>query len=216
MADDAAAERARMVERQLAARGIGNPAVLAAMGAIPREEFVPPALRHEAYADGPLPIGCGQTISQPYIVALMAETAGPPLGRVLDIGTGSGYAAAVMARLAREVFSVERHPPLAEAARERLARLGILNVHVRAGDGMLGWPEEAPFDAILCAAAAQEIPAAWRSQLAVGGRLVLPVGPAHGAQELRVLTRTGPDSWADRTLGAVAFVPLTAGLPGPA
>jgi len=212
--EGAAAERARMVERQIAGRGIADPAVLDAMRTVPREAFVPPELRHQAYADGPLAIGCGQTISQPYIVALMAEAAGlGPESRVLDIGTGSGYAAAVLSRIAREVFSVERHAPLAEAARERLARLGFRNVHVRRADGTRGWPEEAPFEAILCAAAATAIPEDWKRQLSLGGRIVVPVGAVLGPQDLIVVTRTGPEAWTETNLGAVAFVPLTAGLP---
>ena len=182
--------RRRMVRDQLTARGVSDPAVLAAMGRVPREAFVPPGLEEFAYEDSPLPIAEGQTISQPYIVALMAEALElSPTDRVLDVGTGSGYAAAVLSRLCGEVFSIERHPALAEAARAVFERLGY-DIHVRVGDGTLGWPDEGPFDAILVAAAGPEVPPALLEQLAPGGRMVLPVGPIPREQALvRVLKR---------------------------
>jgi protein-L-isoaspartate(D-aspartate) O-methyltransferase len=208
MADFAAA-RERMVETQIAARGVSDPAVLAAMRAIPREAFVDPELRASAYQDRPLGIGERQTISQPYIVALMIAAAGlKPADRVLDIGTGSGYAAAVMSRIASHVYTVERHASLAEVARRRFAELGLDNIETRVGDGTLGWPEAAPFDAILVAASGPEFPQALKRQLAVGGRLVMPVGFDASRQELRKLTRRNEDDYELEDLGAVAFVPL--------
>ncbi len=201
-------DRARMVERQVAARGVSDPRVLDAMRVVPREAFVPPGQAARAHADGPLPIGEGQTISQPYIVALMAEAARiGPGDRVLEVGAGSGYAAAVLSRLAARVFAVERLSALAEAAAERLARLGCANVAVRAGDGTLGWPEAAPFDAIVVSAGGPEVPEALMAQLAPGGRLVMPVGRDEGIQRLLRLTRSR-DGWVEDDLGAVRFVPL--------
>jgi protein-L-isoaspartate(D-aspartate) O-methyltransferase len=202
-----AAARARMVDEQLVRRGIRDPRVLAAMRAVPRHEFVPEASRREAYDDHPLPIGRGQTISQPYIVALMTELARVgPSSRVLEIGTGSGYQAAVLAELVKEVWSIEIVEPLAREAAERLARLGYENVTVRAGDGYAGWPEHAPFDAILVTAAPPELPEPLVAQLAVGGRLVAPVGRA--AQELVVVERTAKGI-ETRHEAAVRFVPMT-------
>lgn len=206
---DFARRRARMVAQQLAARGIADERVLAAMATVPREAFVPESLAEFAYDDTPLPIGEGQTISQPYIVALMAEAARlRPEDRVLDIGTGSGYAAAVLARIAAEVYTIERQERLAVAARERLARLGFANLHVRHGDGTLGWPEAAPFDAILVAAGGPEVPPALRAQLAPGGRLVVPVGPARRSQTLLRIVRRDGGAFDEEDLGPVAFVPL--------
>jgi protein-L-isoaspartate(D-aspartate) O-methyltransferase len=203
-------QRAWMVERQLRARGIRDSRVLAAMGEVPREAFVPEPLRASAYDDGPLPIGEGQTISQPYVVALMIEAAGiAPGDRVLEVGGGSGYAAAVVSLVAGEVWAVERHSRLAEAARGRLCHLGFGNVTVVAGDGCLGLPAIAPFDAILVAAASASVPEALRRQLAIGGRLVAPVGGVQ--QSLIRLTRTGEDAWSAHDLGAVRFVPLVGG-----
>jgi protein-L-isoaspartate(D-aspartate) O-methyltransferase len=200
--------RCRMVERQLKARGIGDPRVLAAMGAVPREAFVPESLRELAYDDGPLPIGQGQTISQPYIVALMIEAAGiEPGARVLEVGAGSGYAAAVLARIAGQVFAIERHAALADEAWRRLTGLGHANVTVIAGDGSGGLPGEAPFDAILVAAGSASAPEPLKQQLAIGGRLVVPVG-GETLQSLRCVTRTGEDAWSEADLGAVRFVPL--------
>lgn len=197
-----------MVERQIAARGVRDHNVLRAMHDVRREDFVPSDLVEFAYDDEPLPIGEEQTISQPYVVALMLEALElKPDDRVLDVGTGSGYAAAAASRIARSVFGIERHARLARAAAERCRRLGFANVRVRRGDGTLGWPEEAPFDAIMVGAGGPDVPAALRSQLAVGGRLVIPVGPARVQQLLRV-RRTGPETWVEEDLGPVRFVPL--------
>ena len=206
---DPSRARDRMVEVQIARRGVRDPRVLDAMRAVPREAFVEPGLAGFAYEDGPLPIGEGQTISQPYVVALMVEAAGVgPGGRVLEVGAGSGYAAAVLGRIAGRVHAVERHPSLAAAARRRLERLGYDNVELRAGDGTLGWPEAAPFDAILVAAGGPGVPRALMEQLAVGGRLVIPVGGGEGRQRLLRVTRTGAAGYEEEDLGAVAFVPL--------
>jgi protein-L-isoaspartate(D-aspartate) O-methyltransferase len=201
--------RARMVETQIARRGIGDPHLLAAMGLVPREAFIEPGLQAHAYKDGPLPIGEGQTISQPYVVALMIEAAEiKPGDRVLEIGGGSGYAAAVMSRIAARVYTIERHASLGEGARRRLTELGHDNVEVRIGDGTLGWPEAAPFDAILVAAGSPEVPEALRRQLAIGGRLVIPVGAQEREQVLLKVTRLGDDEFAEEDLGGVRFVPL--------
>ncbi len=201
-------QRARMVRRQLARRGIQDRRVLDAMGAMPREAFLPPELRHAAYRDSALPLQEGQTISQPYIVALMAEALElQPSDRVLDIGTGSGYAAAVLSRLAAEVQSLERLPGLARAAAGRLADLGLHNVHVHVADGSLGWPRAAPYDAITVAAAAPSIPPPLEAQLADGGRLVAPIGPPAGIQTLMRVRRQG-DALLRERLAEVRFVPL--------
>ncbi len=207
--DSFPAQRQRMVERQVAARGVRDPRVLAAMRDVPREGFLDAGMREFAYEDSPLPIEAGQTISQPYIVALMLEAAAIRSGdHVLEIGAGSGYAAAVMSRLAGEVLAIERHAELAALARERLRRLGIGNVEVRTGDGSGGSPAEAPFDAILAAAGAPEVPEVLRRQLAIGGRLVMPVGPTKRGQRLLKITRTGGEAWREEDLGDVLFVPL--------
>lgn len=196
-----------MVRRQLADRGITDRRVLAAMRAVPREQFVPPDLTHDAYGDHPLRIGAGQTISQPYIVALMTEAARlTRRSRVLEIGAGSGYHAAVLARLAAAVWTIDRLPDLARQARQRLAALGAANVTVLIGDGALGYPPAAPFDAILVAAAAPAPPAALLRQLAPGGRLVIPVG-ARDVQQLTVYERTARGT-ATQELCACCFVPL--------
>jgi protein-L-isoaspartate(D-aspartate) O-methyltransferase len=206
---DFAAERERMVARQIAARGIADPRLLDAMRAVPREEFVPDHLRARAFDDSPLPIGAGQTISQPYIVALMIEAARlGPGDRVLEIGAGSGYAASVMAELAERVFAVERHAVLAERAAARVARLGYANLSILVGDGTEGLADEAPFDAILVAATGPDVPEVLLEQLAEGGRLVMPVGAAHGLQSLIRMTRLGPDRFERADLGGVRFVPL--------
>jgi protein-L-isoaspartate(D-aspartate) O-methyltransferase len=201
-----------MVEHQIAARGVRDPRVLDAMRQVPREAFVPDDLAAQAYDDSPLPIPGGQTISQPYIVALMAEAAAIlPDDRVLDVGTGSGYAAAVLSLLAEDVYSIERDPDLAATARERLARLSCINVTVRHGDGGHGWPEAAPFDAILAAAATPAVPPELCRQLATGGRLVSPVGDASREQRLLRIVRTGDTDYEEEDLGPVTFVPLVAG-----
>lgn len=201
--------RLRMVETQIAARGVRDERVLAAMRRVPRHLFVPEALRDEAYRDHPLPIGHGQTISQPYVVAVMTELADVgPGDRVLEIGTGSGYQCAILAELAARVFSIEIVPELAESAERRLRDLGYENVTVRCGDGWLGWPEEAPFDAIVVTAAPPEVPKALLDQLAEGGRLVIPVGT--GLQELKVFTKED-GRIRERTVFPVRFVPMVHG-----
>jgi protein-L-isoaspartate(D-aspartate) O-methyltransferase len=208
---DFAATRARMVEVQIERRGIRDPNVLEAMRRVPREAFVAPGYENAAYDDTPLPIGSGQTISQPYIVALMVEAAAvSPGAHVLEVGAGSGYAAAVLAEIAAAVVTVERHVELAEAARARLARLGYRNVQVEVGDGALGWPAAAPFDAILVAAGGTSVPEPLKRQLAEGGRLVIPVGPRWADQKLIRLTRRG-ETWREERITAVRFVPLVTG-----
>ncbi|MEP7057933.1 MAG: protein-L-isoaspartate(D-aspartate) O-methyltransferase [Caldimonas sp.] len=200
----------RMVDEQIASRGIDDAALLAAMRAVPREAFVPEDEREFAYEDAPLPIGVGQTISQPYIVALMLEAA--QIGandRVLEIGAGSGYATAVASLLAARVYAIERHRSLAGAALERLRALGYAeNVELRCGDGSGGWPEAAPFDAIIVSAGAPGVPAALRDQLGPGGRLVLPVGPEERSQRLVKVTRRSATRFDEETLCDVRFVPL--------
>jgi protein-L-isoaspartate(D-aspartate) O-methyltransferase len=206
---DLAASRNRMVDVQVARRGVRDQRVLEAMRRVPREAFVESGMQEFAYEDSPLSIGEGQTISQPYVVAWMIEAAEiKPGDRVLEVGAGSGYAAAVMAQIADRVFSIERHASLGGAAARRCAELGYRNVAIRIGDGTLGWPEEAPFDAILVAAGGPEPPGALKDQLAVGGRLVIPIGKAETGQQLLKLTRTGPKAWEEEKLGAVLFVPL--------
>jgi protein-L-isoaspartate(D-aspartate) O-methyltransferase len=201
--------RERMVERQIIDRGVQDPAVLAAMRRVPREAFVPRQLARRAYADQPLPIGEGQTISQPYVVATMTEALRLlPGDRVLEIGTGSGYAAAVLAEIAAEVYTVERLATLAESAQRRLAELRYRNVHVQHGDGSLGWPEHAPFDAIVVTAGGPAVPPSLLAQLALGGRLVMPVGSSPLAQQLVRVVRTGAATYEREELGDVAFVPL--------
>ena len=206
---DFAAERERMVARQIAARGIADPRLLAAMRDVPREAFVPDHLRARAFDDSPLPIEAGQTISQPYIVALMIEAARLRVDdRVLEIGAGSGYAAAVMAQLAGRVLAVERHAVLARLAAARMERLGFANVTIVEGDGSNGLPDEAPFDAILVAATGPDVPEVLLEQLAEGGRLVMPIGAAHGLQSLIRMTRLAPGRFERADLGGVRFVPL--------
>lgn len=200
--------RRRMVQFQLANRDITDPEVLKVMGRIPRHEFVPENVIHEAYDDHPLPIGHNQTISQPYIVALMTQLARPRSdSRALDIGTGSGYQAAVLAELCREVYSIEIVEPLAVSAAERLKRLGYTNVVVRAGDGYRGWPEKAPFDVIIVAAAPDHVPQPLVDQLAIGGRLIIPVG--RGQQELLVIEKQPDGSIRQQSVAPVLFVPMT-------
>lgn len=200
--------RDRMVDEQIAARGVRDPNVLAAMRKVPRDEFVPASVRSLAYEDHPLPIGNDQTISQPYIVALMSQAAEVrPGARVLEIGTGSGYQAAVLAELGAEVYTIEIVEPLARSAEERLRRLGYGRVKVRAGDGYRGWPNKAPFDAIVVTAAPPEVPPALKEQLAPGGRLVIPVG--RGVQDLQVIRRLADGRFETHTIEAVRFVPMT-------
>ena len=206
--DPYAAKRDRMVSEQIAARGIRDERVLDAMRRVPREEFVLRNSRASAYEDHPLPIGDGQTISQPYIVALTVEAARvDETSSVLDVGTGSGYAAAVMAEIAGDIVSIERHEGLASAASRVLERLGYSNVTVVVGDGTLGWPDAAPYDAIVAAAAAPRVPAPWLDQVRVGGRLVMPVGTPGFGQRLQRITRTDGTPRVD-DLGGVTFVPL--------
>jgi protein-L-isoaspartate(D-aspartate) O-methyltransferase len=205
---DATELREAMVERQIFRRGIETPSVLTAFRSVPREAFVPEAMREFAYEDGPLPIGEEQTISQPYIVALMIDAAEiPPGGRVLEVGAGSGYAAAVMSRIAGEVFAIERRAPLAQAAAERIDALGYDNVSIIRSDGSLGLPDEAPFDAILVAAGGDHVPEPLKRQLKTGGRLIVPVG-GEEMQSLLCVTRTGEHTWEEHDLGGVRFVPL--------
>lgn len=194
---------------QIAARGVTDPRVLEAMRAVPRHEFVPDAIRGDAYWDSPLSIGHGQTISQPYIVALMTELARPrPGDRALEVGTGSGYQAAVLSRLVARVYSIELLEPLAASAAATLQRLRCDNVTVRRGDGYAGWPEEAPFDIILVTAAPEEVPEALVAQLKPGGRLVVPVGPVHDVQDLRVIEKDQSGRVKTRSVIPVRFVPL--------
>ena len=197
-----------MVRRQLRGRDITDPKVLEVMGRVPRERFVSDDLRDRAYDDQPLSIGHGQTISQPYIVALMTQVARPtPQSRALEVGAGSGYQTAILAELCKEVFSVEIIKPLAEMARERLAALGYKNVTVRCGDGYEGWPEHAPFDVIVVAAAPEEVPPPLIEQLAPGGRLVIPVG--RHFQDLLLITKQADGSIDRKMITGVRFVPMT-------
>jgi protein-L-isoaspartate(D-aspartate) O-methyltransferase len=199
--------RAQMVVTQIEARGVDQPCVLDAMRRVPRERFVPAPLENDAYRDGPLSIGRGQTISQPYIVALMTALIEPRKEmRVLEIGTGSGYQAAVLAECVADVFTIEIIPELGRQAAERLDGLSYTNVHPRVGDGYDGWPDEAPFDAIVVTAAPAQIPEPLLDQLAVGGRLVIPVG--RGSQDLVVVTRT-EQGLEQRVETPVRFVPMT-------
>jgi protein-L-isoaspartate(D-aspartate) O-methyltransferase len=198
--------RVRMVDEQLRGRDIHSPRVLEAMRAVPRHLFVPEAMRERAYDDSPLPIGLGQTISQPYIVAFMTQALDVQPGhRVLEIGTGSGYQAAVLAELTDEVYSIEVVPELAERARTTLAELGYDRVRLRVGNGYLGWPEHAPFDRIIVTAAPPEVPPALVAQLKIGGLMAIPVG--EGEQELRILRRTPTGLETLQTL-PVRFVPM--------
>lgn len=201
--------RAAMVATQIKARGVNDARVLAAMEKVPRHEFVLENFRNRAYQDSPLPIEAGQTISQPYIVAFMTQVLDPkPADKVLEIGTGSGYQAAVLAELVAEVYTIEIIPELAATASERLRRLGYKNVNVRAGDGYLGWEEAAPFDAIIVTARADHIPQPLIDQLKTGGRLIIPVGGA-AEQSLQVLTKDSDGEIRVRDILPVRFVPLT-------
>jgi protein-L-isoaspartate(D-aspartate) O-methyltransferase len=209
---DYSGARDEMVRQQIEARGVTDARVLRAMSEVPRHEFVPEDYGALAYDDRPLPIGLGQTISQPYVVALMTALLAPEADdRILEVGTGSGYQAAVAAELVREVYSIELLPELAESASERLRRLGIDNVHVRTGDGYLGWPEHAPFDGILVTAGADHVPPPLVEQLAVGARMVIPVGDPEEDQVLRLIEKR-PDGTIDtRDIVPVRFVPLRRG-----
>lgn len=201
-------QRLQMVEFQLAGRGIDDERLLEAFRTVPREDFLPKGLAELAYRDAPLPIAEGQTISQPYIVAVTMDALSlRGRERVLEIGTGSGYAAAILSRVAKEVFTVERVEALAEEARLRLQRLGYRNVHVLCADGTLGWPEHAPYDAIAVAAGGPRIPPALRSQLALGGRMVIPVGSKESQSLVRVL-RESESRFREEELTPVRFVPL--------
>ena len=203
------AERERMVSAQIAGRGVSNKHVLDAMRRVPREGFVAAGMEEFAYEDSPLPIAEGQTISQPYIVAAMIVAADvKPGDRVLDVGTGSGYAAAAIAEIADEVYTIERHQTLAEDARERFDALGCRNIHVRHGDGTLGWPEAAPFDAVIVAAGGSEVPEALRDQLKIGGRLVIPIGDIIHHQRLVKIVRQSEQEFSESELEPVRFVPL--------
>jgi protein-L-isoaspartate(D-aspartate) O-methyltransferase len=207
--DRFAALRKAMVEEQIAARGVRDAAVLEALRSVPRHFFVPPELEAEAYGDFPLPIGEGQTISQPYIVALMTESLGlTKADKVLEVGTGSGYQAAVLSLLARDVYTVEINGALASRSAATLKRLGYANVRVRAGDGFFGWPEEAPFDAIIITCAVDRIPPRLFEQLAEGGRLILPLGDARTYQTLTLVTKKKGQAMS-RRITEVRFVPMT-------
>jgi protein-L-isoaspartate(D-aspartate) O-methyltransferase len=206
---DYAAEREAMVERQLKRRGIDDRAIVDAFLAVPREAFVGPEFAHLAYGDHPLPIEAGQTISQPYIVALMIQAAGIARGdRVLEVGAGSGYAAAVIGRIAQRVVAIERQHDLVEVARERLESLGYANVEVVEGDGTKGWAAEAPYDAILASASGSHVPNALLAQLAPGGRIVMPIGEPGWVQQLIKATRRADGTVERQNLGDVRFVPL--------
>lgn len=207
--DDYAARRKEMVRYQIAMRGLRSPAVLDAMRSVPREAFVPPHLRDLAYEDSPLPIAAGQTISQPYIVAYMIDALELEGGEtVLDVGAGSGYAAAVLSRIAGKVHAIERIGELAEGARDALHRLGYDNVEVRHGDGSRGWPEQAPFDAIVVAAGGPGVPESLKHQLKIGGRLVIPTGAERETQALKRVRRVDEEQFDVEQLTEVRFVPL--------
>ncbi len=209
--EDTAFDRARaqMVQDGIVGWGIADPAVIAAMGVVPRHLFVPSEFLDQAYENHPLPIGHGQTISQPYIVALMTETLElEPGEKVLEIGTGSGYQAAVLAEMGVQVYSIEILLPLADGAAERLGEVGYEEIQLRAADGYYGWPEAAPFEAIIVTAAPDHVPQPLLAQLAVGGVLVIPIGPPGGYQELWRLRRLSEDQIESTSLGGVRFVPL--------
>ncbi len=202
------AARERMIRLHLQGRDITDPQTIEAMRRVPRHELVPPAARHQAYSDQPLPIGHGQTISQPYIVALMTQLAKiKPGATVLDVGTGSGYQAAVLAEMGAKVYSIEIVPELARQAEQQLRQIGYEQIEVRCGDGYRGWPDHAPFDAILVAAAPEQIPQPLIDQLAPGGRLVIPVGNYY--QSLILVTKQPDGTVQQRTVASVAFVPMT-------
>jgi protein-L-isoaspartate(D-aspartate) O-methyltransferase len=200
--------RQHMIDDQLVARGLHDQSVLDAINAVPREEFVTADLVEFAYSDSPLPIEASQTISQPYIVALMtAALELKPEDRVLEVGTGSGYAAAILGEIAKEVFTIERHKILVDSARKRLKELGYQNIHILYGDGTLGWPEHAPYDAIVVTAGGPEVPKTLKEQLAIGGRLVIPVGSTLRTQKLFRLCRISEHEYQEEDMGGVRFVP---------
>jgi len=204
-----AAEREAMIERQIESRGIHEPTILEAFRAVPREAFLSKDYADLAYGDHPLPIEAGQTISQPYIVALMIQSAEiKPGDRVLEVGAGSGYAAAVMSRIAGQVVAIERQPDLVKVAQERMQRLGYDNVRLVEGDGTRGWEAEAPYDAIVAAASGSHVPPAWVKQLTEGGRIVMPVGEPNWIQKLIKVTKGPAGNLITEDLGGVRFVPL--------
>jgi len=210
--DSFAAARSRMVAEHIAARGVRDPRVLAAMREVPRHLFVQPTDQPHAYDDGPRPIGYGQTISQPYIVALMTELLRPSLSdRALEVGTGSGYQAAVLSRLVSHVYTIEIIEPLARDAEERLRNLRYTNVTVQVGDGYGGWPEVAPFDLIVVTAAPDHLPSPLLAQLRLGGRMVIPVGSVWDVQQLQLIERDSAGQIRTRVVAPVAFVPLRRG-----
>lgn len=201
--------RERMVDQQIAARGLDDPVLLAAFRSVPRENFISPDHADQAYQDWPLPIESGQTISQPYIVALTIHAAEiKPGDKVLEVGAGSGYAAAVIGQIASAVIAIERHHQLVALAQQRLDRLGYGNVRIVDGDGTLGWPEDAPFDAIVAAASGSHVPQSWVAQLKVGGRIVMPLGDPRSIQNLIKVTKLQDGSLSQENLGGVRFVPL--------
>jgi len=201
--------REEMIKTQMAERGLDDPVLLEAINSVPREKFVPEDLIDSAYRDSPLPIEANQTISQPYIVALMTASLDlKPDDRVLEIGTGTGYSAAILAEIVNEVYTIERHQILADTALARLQKLGYENIHVLHGDGSLGWLEHAPFDAIVVTAAGPNVPQSLKEQLAIGGRLVIPVGSSRSSQVLVRVRRISKDKYVEENLGGVRFVPL--------
>ena len=203
--------RQQMVDEDLRKRGITNERVLSAFLKVPREEFIPDELKEEAYADYPLPIGQGQTISQPFVVALMTEALEVKADdRILEVGTGSGYQAAILSLLCKEVFTIERIESLGKAVQEKFKRLGFFNIKVKNGDGSLGWKDRAQFDGIMVTAAAAKVPPALKEQLRIGGRLVIPVNTKAGLghQDLLVLAKNKKNNFIKENLGVVAFVPL--------
>ncbi|HEX2494441.1 MAG TPA: protein-L-isoaspartate(D-aspartate) O-methyltransferase [Steroidobacter sp.] len=208
-ADEFASAREAMVREQIVARGVSDPRVLAALRATPRERFVPEEVKTFAYGDYPLPIGEGQTISQPYIAALMTELAQPrATDRVLEVGTGSGYQAAVLAALAAHVYTIELEPSLARRAEKILRELNYRNITTRTGDGYQGWPAEAPFDVIVVTAAPDHVPEPLLKQLKPGGRMVIPVGERNATQQLQLIEKGSNGKLVARTVSAVQFVPL--------
>ena len=210
----ASSERVRMVDEQLRGRDIADERVLAAMERVPRELFVPPELQSRSYTDAALPIGAGQTISQPYMVARICEELGLDGDeRVLDVGTGSGYQAAVLAEMVSKVYSIELIEPLGREAAERLNAMGYRNIEVRIGDGYRGWPDKAPFDGIVVAAAAPQVPAALVEQLKPGGRMVIPVGASGDIQFLKVIVKRADGGYDEKQVLPVRFVPLVPGKP---